>query len=126
MCVHRVQEGVAGQAIRLRIAGSTEILDAVTRDRIVGAISEIRAWVVHAELRVVEDVENLGTEFKIGRFVNLHGPEQRHVEIQAARIVQHVAPGVAKGQSARRGKAAAFPSAGPKLRELTAPSGVLP
>src|SRR6267154_1334359 len=104
MSIDRMQKRVAGQAVSLPVAGCAKCLNAVTTDRVVGAVPEVRAGVVNPELGVIEDVENLRAELKAGAFLYLESLHQGHIEIPAHGIVEQIAPGIAEGQSARRCK----------------------
>ena len=57
-------------------------------------------------LRVVEHVEGLCTEFKRRGFREFEVLEQRHIKVGPVGVVQAVAGGIAKRQTARRGKCA--------------------
>ena len=97
-----MQKSVTRQAIPLRVAARIERLDAIARDCIAGSVSEIRAGVVHAEFRVIEDIENLRAE-----------------------LFSALRPALPNVSPCGAAKAAAFPSAGPKLLGLLAPRGAL-
>src|SRR5450631_415889 len=119
--IDRMQKRVAGQAVGLRIAGCVECLNSVATDRVIGAISEVRAGVVNPELSMVEDVENLRAKLEAGAFLHLEGFHQRHIEVPAAGVVEQVASGVAEGQSARRGECTWIAERRPKALRIVRP-----
>ena len=101
--VDRMQERCAGQAIRAALGLESS---GVQRARV--AVDDVvagAAWIVgivDAELGVVEDVEGFGAELRVNAFVQFEVLHQRHVEIEAAGIVQVVAACIAEGQAAGR------------------------
>src|SRR5947209_7054674 len=57
-----------------------------------------------AELRMVENVESLGTEFEELVFRDKESLEQTHVEVQTVRVAQDIAACIAERQPRRCGK----------------------
>ena len=66
MGIHRMEKGIAGQAVRSATARSRIVGAgaAIAANDVVAGIAGVR-WIVDSKLRVVEDVESLGTELKI-------------------------------------------------------------
>jgi len=53
---------------------------------------------------VIDNIEILSTELNLASLGELKVPEQRHIEVPAAGIIQEVSASIAKGQSSRRYK----------------------
>ena len=106
------------------VIGSRGVIrvDSVTRDGVGRAVAEIRAGIVHPELRVVENVKNLSSEFHAGRFVNLDVRNSVMSKFKRLGLFIALRPALPKVNPRGAAKAEALPSAGPKLREFTAPS----
>src|SRR5579863_6275546 len=101
MCIQRVQEGSSGDAI-----GSSALKPGrvdrtgVTTDYVVSAAARI-VGIVNPELSVIENIEGLGTEFKLSRFPDLKVFQQREVEVQTAWIIQEIPARIPEGEPAR-------------------------
>src|SRR5262249_24591615 len=76
---------------------------AVTPNDVVSRIAGVR-WIVDAKLRVVENIEPLGTKLDVSLAQDLEVLQQGEVEIRAAGIVHRVPPAVSEGQPAGRDK----------------------
>ena len=104
MRVHRMQEGVAGEAT----GGARGVqfgLAAVAVDNVVAGIARM-AGIGDSELGVIEDVEGFSTKLDVQLLYRLEVLEQGDVEVDPRRIVQRVASGVAEGKASRGGKGA--------------------
>src|SRR5258707_2914886 len=105
MRIQRVQKGSPGDAVCSpfslksgRIHGT-----GIATDDVVSATAWI-IGVVDTELGVIEKIENLSTKLNLAPLGELKVPEQRHIEVPAAGIIQEVSASVAKRQSSRRYK----------------------
>ena len=67
----------------------------VATDNVVSAAARI-VGIVDSELGVIEDVKKLRAKLKLARFSDLKTFQQRHIEIEAAGIIQEVTAGIAK------------------------------
>ena len=110
MRVDRTEERAAGGAIhRYRLAVVVRRITAggrvigrcasVATHCVIGLVPEVR--VEDSELRMVEDVETLGAELQIASFGDLEGFQNGHIEIQAMRVRQEVAPRISEGKTLR-------------------------
>ena len=101
--IHRMKEGVTGQTVdatpsRGGIVGTG---GAVATNDVVTGIAGMRG-VIKSELRVVEDVECLGSELQISLLAeDFEMFQQRKIEIYAAGIVERIATAISERQSAR-------------------------
>src|SRR5882762_7751812 len=94
--VDRVQEGSSRYAVGSGAFEPGRVLrPGVTAHQIVSRNARI-IGVVHPKLRVVEKVEGLGAKLQIASLPDLEVPEQRNIEIQSARVIEKVSPGIAK------------------------------
>jgi hypothetical protein len=120
MRIERVEERCPGNAIGSAALESGGIRGAgiATDDVVSGAAGVI--GIVDSELRVIENVESLGPELELAGLANLEMLEQRHVEVRAARIIQEVASGVAKGEAARSDKLGRIADEGAKTLGIVA------
>src|SRR5271166_634562 len=99
MRVNRAQERIPGKAIHAAADKPRSISrTAIATYGVARGIPSI--GVEEAELGVVEDVEGLGTKFKPGGLSDIKVLEQRHVEAEAAWIVQVIPSRVAERQCA--------------------------
>lgn len=100
MCIERVQEGRARDAICSSNSLKAGGIDwtGIATDNIVAGAAWI-VWVIYSELSVIENIEELRAELNLAGLRDLKMLEQRQIEVQAAGIVQEVSPGIAKGQS---------------------------
>src|SRR5947209_17077001 len=71
---------------------------------VVGSTVAADVTVQPAELRVVENVESLGTEFEELVFRDKESLEQTHIEVQTVRVAQDIAACIAERQPRRCGK----------------------
>ncbi len=103
MRIHRVQKGISLKASGA--SGGVELcLAAVAIDDVVTDIAGI-GRIGDAKLRVIEDVEGLGTKLDIEMVgICLEVLEQRHIEVDPPGIPEVVTARVAKGQAAGSGK----------------------
>jgi len=114
MRVDRMQERTAGRAIdQLRLGTGApryqrvasdrsvggSIPAAVTIDGIVGRIPNVR--IEDSELGVIENVEAFEPEFDVTALGHLEVLQQRHIKIDAVRIIQVVAAGVSESKPLR-------------------------
>src|SRR5579863_4781120 len=100
--IKRVQERSARHAIRtaVRLKAGGIYGTGVTTDDVVSGASRI-IGIVDSELGVVENIEKFRAQLDLARLGDLEVLQQRHVEVQAAGIIQEVAAGIAKSQSPR-------------------------
>lgn len=94
MGIHRMQECAACQTTCIpgRIIASTVATDCV-------ATSVAEVWIVDTELSVVENVEGFDSELQVAAFTDPEMFQQCDIEIQSARVVHKIAPGISKGQT---------------------------
>src|SRR5215469_3056001 len=103
MGIHRMKEGVAGQTVdatasRCGIVGTG---GTVATNDVVTGVAGMRG-VINSELRVVEDIECLGSELQISLLAeDFEMFQQREIEIYAAGIVERIATAISERQSAR-------------------------
>ena len=105
MCIERMQKRCARDAIcsstGLKAGG---ILRArIATDDIVSATAGI-VRVVDSKLGMIENIEKLCAELEVAGFFDLKVFYQRHVEVQAAGIIQKISARIPKSQAPRRYK----------------------
>ncbi len=105
MCVQRMQEGGAGDAVCSSAPLKTRRVHrtCVATDDVVSAAARI-VGIVYAKFGVIENVENICVEIELTKFGELEVLDQSHIKIQPARVVQEVSTSIAKGQPSRRHK----------------------
>ena len=102
MRIERVQEGSPGDAIRspTRLKAGGIHWTCIAADSVVPAAARI-IGVVYSELSVIKNIEKVCVELKLSGLRDLKVLYQTHIKVQAARIIQEVSTGIAKGQSPR-------------------------
>src|SRR5208337_5304757 len=96
-----MQEAVAGDAAR---STGRVVSSPVAADGVVVGVAFI--GIEDSELGVIEDVEDFSAEFQSALASHFHLAEDRRVKVEASRVIQGVASGIALGQTARGNKAA--------------------
>ena len=94
MRINRMQQRAPVEAVR----GSrrvTRSLVSITTDSVVRLIAKVR--IENAELGMIENVEHFCTELERNAFGDLEMFEHGDIKVQAARVIQKIAAGVAKG-----------------------------
>jgi hypothetical protein len=120
MGINRMKKRVAGQTVDATPSGSgiVNISVAVATDDVVTGIAWMRR-VINSKLRVVENIECLGSELQIPLAENPELLQQRKIEIGAAGIMHGIPPAVSESQPAWRNKGRWIVDQRPKcLREV--------
>ena len=107
MRIHRMQEGIAGDAIRSAndaingwtLESGSVIRSAVATDGIIACVAEI--GVVDPKLCVIEKIECFCAEFKVASLSDSKTLQQAHIEVRPVRIVQRVPASISEGQPPR-------------------------
>lgn len=104
MGVKRVQKGSPGHAVGAATLEPGRVHGAgIATDYVVSNA----AWIIripYPELSVIENVESFGSELNAARFPDLEMPQQRDVEVQAARIIEKISPRIPERQPAGSNK----------------------